>query len=172
MDIVEKLIIVAIITILPFIELRGSIPYGIFDTREIVIPFVGITIEAGPALDPLVVFPVAVALNIAIIPALMKFLDWFFHIIERISIARYFIERTHKKAHPYIDKYGYIGLMLFVAVPLPGSGAYTGALAAHVFGMNNRKAMVYISLGVIIAGVVVTLGVTALRGVYGFLFGV
>ncbi|ODS37740.1 MAG: hypothetical protein A7315_03760 [Candidatus Altiarchaeales archaeon WOR_SM1_79] len=170
----EKLIVIAIITLFPFIELRGSIPYGVLANGDIDL-FGVITIPSGPQLDPLLVFAVAVLANLAIIPVVMKFLDWFFHILENIKIGgfeigQYFVRRTHRRAKPFVDKYGTVGLMLFVAIPLPVTGAYTGALAAHILGMNNKKAMMAIGGGVIIAGILVTLLVTVLQGLAKYFF--
>ncbi|MBP9019859.1 MAG: small multi-drug export protein, partial [Bacteroidales bacterium] len=54
-------------------------------------------------------------------------------------------------------KYGFWGLMIFVAIPLPGTGAYSGSIAALILGMNKVKAFISISLGVIIAGIIVAL---------------
>ena len=62
-----------------------------------------------------------------------------------------------------------IGLCLFVAVPLPGTGAYSGALAAHIFGLKNKKAFVSIAAGVVIAGVLVMLASTAFKEALGWL---
>ena len=70
-----------------------------------------------------------------------------------------FIERVRRKAHPHILKYGYLGLTLFVAVPLPVTGAYTGTLAAWLFGMERKKAFLALSLGVVMAGIIVTAAV-------------
>ncbi|HIB85266.1 MAG TPA: ligand-binding protein SH3, partial [Chromatiaceae bacterium] len=56
----------------------------------------------------------------------------------------------------YIDKYGFWGLMVFVMIPLPVTGAYTGSFAAWIFGVKRRKAFLAVSLGVLIAGVIVT----------------
>jgi len=59
-----------------------------------------------------------------------------------------------------MDKYGFWGLMIFVAIPLPGTGAYSGSIAALILGMNKVKAFISISLGVIIAGIIVALATT------------
>ena len=169
MDILTKLIIIILITLIPTIELRGSIPYGILSSGEFC--KFGYCIDSGPSLDPLLVFAVAVFANILIIPVVFKFLDWFFHLIEKIKIVEYYVEKTHKKAHPYVEKYGMPGLALFVAIPLPGTGAYTGALAAHILGMNNKKAMVSVAAGVFCAGVLVLLAATIFKETIGFLIG-
>jgi len=80
-----------------------------------------------------------------------------------------FMERTRHKTEHYVKKYGYWGLAIFVAVPLPFTGAYTGALAAWFFGMDKWKAFWSIFIGVAIAGgivlAVLLTGATALKWV-------
>jgi len=142
-----------VITVLPGIELRGSIPYGIFEG----------------SLNPLNVFVVAVLTNIFIIYPSFVFLDWFFELIMRVPLASRYIRKTREKAGPYVEKYGVMGLLVFVAVPLPGTGAYSGALAAHIFGMKNKKAFIAISLGVVGAGIIVFLITTVFYESYGWL---
>lgn len=66
--------------------------------------------------------------------------------------------KTRKKYHKKFLKYGYIFLLLFVATPLPGSGGWTGTLIAFLFGASYWKAIGVISLGIICAGTLVTLG--------------
>jgi uncharacterized membrane protein len=66
-------------------------------------------------------------------------------------------ERTRKKAHDKIEKYGDLALIIFVAIPLPNTGAWTGTLAAWLFGIPMKRALPNILYGVIIAGVIVTL---------------
>lgn len=128
-----------VISMLPWIELRGGIPYGI--------------LKAG--FNPVWVTLVAIAANVAIIYPAFVFLDWFFHWLDRIPFMSRIIKKTHDKAKPYVDKYGMLGLGVFVAVPLPGTGAYAGSLAAHLFGIKNKAAFVSIAAGVIVAGIAV-----------------
>ena len=122
-------------------------------------------------MNPLLVFIVATATNIAIIYPLFIFLDWFFHLLKRIPLMDKIILKTHKKARPYVDRFGFLGLAFFVAVPLPGTGAYSGALAAHLFGIKNKKALLAIMVGVVFAGVVVTLFSTILKGTVDWVYG-
>jgi len=143
------------ITLVPGIELRGSIPYGIFEG----------------SLNPLNVFVVAVLTNILIIYPAFIFLDIVFDIAMRFSMAKRYIKKTQRKAKPYVDKYGVIGLAFFVAIPLPGTGAYSGALAAHLFGMKNKKAFIAISFGVLTAGILVFLISTIFYESFGWLLG-
>lgn len=148
----DNWIYVILITMVPWIELRGSIPVGI-----------------GLGLDPLSVFVVAVLVNIAVIVPAFIFLDWFFHFMESNKFMGRIIDKTRGKAKPYVDKYGMIGLALFVGVPLPGTGAYSGSLAAHLLGIKNRKAFISIAAGVLIAGLTITVMSTGVKDVLGML---
>lgn len=141
------------ITLLPGIELRGSIPYGIFEG----------------SLNPVNVFVVAVLTNILVIYPSFIFLDWFFDLLMKLPFAGYYIKKTRRKVKPYVEKYGVMGLAVFVSVPLPGTGAYSGALASHIFGLENKKAFISISLGVFVAGVLVYLISTVFHESYGWL---
>lgn len=73
-----------------------------------------------------------------------KFFSWLF-------------ERTRKKSSARIEKYGSIALVSFVAIPLPFTGAWTGAIAAFLFNIPFKKSFPLISLGVVIAGIIVLL---------------
>ncbi|MBS3133374.1 small multi-drug export protein [Candidatus Woesearchaeota archaeon] len=135
-----------LLSMLPVSELRGAIPYGIIY-----------------GLNPVLVFITAVVSNILVIPIIFVFLNYIHNHLMRIKIYEgmfgRFIERVRRKAHPRILKYGYLGLTLFVAVPLPVTGAYTGTLAAWLFGMERKKAFLALSLGVVMAGIIVTAAV-------------
>ncbi|MFH1404120.1 MAG: small multi-drug export protein [Candidatus Altiarchaeota archaeon] len=143
---------VVFLAVLPWLELRGAIPYGIVR-----------------GLDPVLVFIVATTANVAIIYPLFKFLDWFFFLLNKLPFMDRIISRVQNKAKPYVDKYGFMGLAFFVGVPLPGTGAYSGALAAHVLGIKNRKGLLSIILGVVFAGVVITLLSTVFKGTVDWL---
>ena len=152
-DKMDDWLYIILISMLPWIELRGGIPYGI--------------LKAG--FDPVLVTAAAVLGNVAIIYPAFIFLDWFFDQLNRIPFMSKTIEKTHEKARPYIERYGMLGLGVFVAVPLPGTGAYSGALAAHLFGMKNRAAFVSIALGVLGAGIIVLVVTLFFRESLGFL---
>ena len=143
---------VALITMLPWIELRGGIPAGIL-----------------MGLDPVLVLIVAVIANCAIIYPSFVFLEWFFHLMKKVKWMDRRITKIHEAAKPYVEKYGVIGLMLFVAVPLPGTGAYAGTLVAHLMCMKNKKAFISIALGVAIAGLAVFLIATMFKETFGWL---
>lgn len=145
-------IFVFLISMFPWIELRGAIPYGV--------------LKAG--MDPLFTLSLSFIANILVIYPSFVFLDFFFDLMKRTPLKR-FIEKTQEKARPYVDRYGMAGLALFVAVPLPGTGAYSGALAAHIFGLKNKKAFLSISAGVLSAGIMVTVICLFFRESFGFL---
>ena len=73
------------------------------------------------------------------------------------SLFDKFVIRTRKKTDNKIEKWGFWGLMIFVMIPLPVTGAYTGSFAAWLFNLRKRDAFLAVSLGVIIAGIIVTL---------------
>ncbi len=128
------------ISVLPFIELRGAIPVGI-----------------AMGLNPILVFLICTATNILIIPVIFLFMDHIFPFFAHLPIVHKVLDRVHKKTHKYVEKYGEIGLALFVAIPLPGSGAYSGVLAAYIFEIKKKDSFPAISIGVIIAGLAITL---------------
>lgn len=142
------------ITFLPGIELRGSIPLAILYYKE----------------NVLLSFTIITVANILLTP--IAFLMWHYILVlaEKIPIVKKYLERylanVQRRSKRFIDKYGFLGLMLFVAIPLPGTGAYTGAFVAEIFEMNKKKAFIAIAMGVVIAGIIVTLasaGIISIR---------
>lgn len=71
------------------------------------------------------------------------------------GVAEWLIRKAEKNK-PKIDRYGFFGLMLFVGIPLPGTGAWTGSLVAALFDMDLKKASVSILLGIFLAAVIMT----------------
>ncbi|MGA8849182.1 MAG: small multi-drug export protein [Dehalococcoidia bacterium] len=144
-----KIAWVLLTTILPISELRGGIPLGI-----------------SLGLYPWFTFFIAVIANALIFFPIFFALRLFYDkLLSRIPLFNKYLDNLRKRGKPKVDKYGFWGLALFVAVPLPLTGAYTGTILAWLLGMNWRKAFLAVGLGVIIAGVVVlliTLGVTSI----------
>lgn len=140
----NPLITAILLSLAPVSELRGGIPWAILH-----------------GINPLTAYIACVIANIAIVPVIFFFLESFHHYFYRIKIYKKvfdnFIERTRRKLHKKVEKYGYLGLTLFVAVPLPITGAWTGTLGAWLFGMDKLKSMLAIILGVLIAGIIVTI---------------
>ncbi|MCK4328136.1 MAG: small multi-drug export protein [Candidatus Diapherotrites archaeon] len=130
---------VFLLVLSPGIELRGAIPYGI-----------------ATGMDPIVVGIAATVANILLVFPLFFFLDHVFPMFESWTLSQKLLKRARRAAAPYVDQYGRIGLALFVAVPLPGSGVYSGALAAYVLGVPRKSSMVGIGVGAALAGMLVT----------------
>ena len=137
-------LIVVIISMIPVIELRGSIPVAIFLFN---IPW----LEAAV---------LSIIGNMIPVPFLLLLIDWFFGLISKVKPGRKFTEwlftRTRRKGKS-IEKYEEIGLAIFVGIPLPGTGGWTGALAANIFGLRFWRSMFFIFLGVIMAAIIVTI---------------
>lgn len=132
------------ITLLPFLELRASIPYGII-VKNMNIPLV---------------FVVCVVTNIVLAPVVYVFLDKFVNIFLYFKplekLYNKYVEKTQKKITKYVEKYGWVGVAIFIGIPLPGSGVYSGALGSYILGLSFKKFMLAAILGVLIAGTVVT----------------
>jgi len=130
-------------TISPISELRGGIPLGI--------------LQYG--LDPLFTFFIAVIANalifFPIFFALRLFYDKFLY---RIPLFDKYLDNLRKRGKPKVEKYGFWGLLFFVAVPLPITGVYTATILAWLLEMDWRRAFPPIAIGVVIAGVIVLLG--------------
>ena len=127
----------------PVVELRGAIPYGVI---------AGLSVPAA--------FIIAVIGNLVPIPILVVFtrkvFEWLRAKSEWLdSIVRRLEAKADDKKE-IVQKYEFWGLVLLVAIPLPGTGAWTGALVAAMMDMRLKRAMPAIILGVIIAGVIVT----------------
>src|SRR3989344_2268846 len=141
---IYPIIIVFLWTLIPALELRASIPIGILKYD----------------LSWQVAFITATAANILIAPITYLFLDKVMHIFRRIrwidKVYRYYVERTQKKIHDSVEKYGEWALALFIGVPLPATGIYSGMLAAYVMGLDFKRSMIAAALGVLIAAVIVT----------------
>ena len=141
----------AFLAMMPVVELRGALPWAI--TR---------------GLDPWFSFVLCVLFNMVPVPFILLFLNkilaWMETTRAFAGIANWLKERAHKKSETYY-KYEMLGLFLLVAIPLPGTGAWTGSLVAALLDMRLKKAVPVIFFGVVIAGIIttiVTYGVTLL----------
>ena len=136
-------LIVVIVATLPFIELRGALP-------------VAINLFGMPWYWA---FCLSIIGNLLPVPILLLFFESVTKVISKVDIGKrlvnWVLERTRRPG-TVIEKYGRIGLILFVAVPLPVTGAWTGSIAAFLLGMKFNSAFLSILCGLIIAGAIVT----------------
>jgi uncharacterized membrane protein len=137
-----------LVTASPISELRGGIPLGI-----------------SLGLDPWFTFFVAIVVNALIFFPVFFVLRLFYDkFLFRIPLFDRYLDSLRKRGKPIVDKYGFWGLFLFVAVPLPFTGAYTGTILAWLLDVDWRRAFPAVGLGVVVAGVIVfliTLGATS-----------
>lgn len=97
--------------------------------------------------------------NILPIPFILLLINWIFEVFKKIPVLKnivFWLEDRTLKKRDKIDKYGIWGLLIFVAIPLPGTGGWTGALLASLLHLDKKKSFLVISLGVFIAGLIMT----------------
>jgi uncharacterized membrane protein len=133
----------ALLSFLPISELRGGIPFAI--ARGI--PWYW-------------AYPFSAGLNAIVAPCCWIFLstlhklflkmDWYKKFFDR------FVEEARLKLRRNVERWGWLGITFFVAIPLPVTGAWTGTLGAWILGLSKRKTFAAVILGVIIAGAIVT----------------
>lgn len=139
-------------SMLPIIELRGSVILG-----------------AALKLPWWQNYLISVIGNLLPIVFVLLLIRWVLEVMKKIkglSKIAFWLEKKAEKNKPKIEKYGFWGLTLFVMIPLPGTGAWTGALVAALMRMKFRTAFLAIVIGVLLAGVIMTL---ASYGVLSFL---
>ncbi len=149
---------VILLTLAPTLELRASIPYAIL----------------GGGWSPWVAAPVGIALNCALAVPLWFVVDAVIGVLRKVAILDrlyvWYSERKLASMKRLIDKYGIFGIALFVGVPLPGTGVYSGCVAARLLELRFRDYIVGCCLGVAMAGILVTLAVTSGAEMFSFLY--
>ena len=144
-----KMTFTALVSMVPVVELRGGLPFGV-----------------ALGLSHWEAFYASVIGNMIPLPFIVVYIrrifQWMRHHMPKLDKL---VDKLEQKAHlkgRLVTKYKYLGLMIFVAIPLPGTGGWTGALVAAFLNMRLRRAIPALALGVLIAGFLI-LGLT-----YGF----
>jgi len=142
LDLFNVLVVLAIAAS-PISELRGAIPVAI----------------TGFHFPWYYAFLLAIIGNLLPVPFILLFLDTLSRLLSKIGIFKrmlqWLFEHTRRRGK-IIERYERIGLILFVAIPLPVTGAWTGSLAAVLFGLKFKHAFLSIFAGIVIAGIIVT----------------
>ena len=145
-DTTGKCLFTMLVSMIPIIELRGGLPFGV-----------------ALGLPYYLAFPAAVIGNLIPAPFIIVYIRRIFELMRRyLPKLNGIVDKLERKAHlkgKKMQKYQYLGLWLFVAIPMPGTGAWTGSLAAAFLGMRLKKAMPAVVLGVLTAGCIM-LGLT------------
>ena len=147
---VSKEIVIFIISMIPILELRG----GLVAAFLLEVPMA-------------VAVPVCIIGNIIPIPFILLFIKQIFKWLKKISFFKKFIEKLETRAmnkSDSIKKNEFVGLMLFVGIPLPGTGAWTGSLIAALLEIDFKKAVLAELLGIVIATVIMLIGTYGLLG--------
>ena len=135
---IQDILFTFLISLSPFGEARVGIPYGI---------------EQG--LDPCWVFLIGLSANLLVFPIFYKVIEFFNnHFLKNKwykKAAIYLSLRARRKTGIVVKKHGAIGLMIFVMIPLPFTGAYIATIAAYIFKINYKKSLIAVNLGVLIA---------------------
>lgn len=151
---IPKELSLIIISMLPIVELRG----GIIAAKLMAVPLI-------------TAFPICVIGNLLPMPIILIFLNKIFAFLRRFPVfdkMLNFIDRKAEKNKEKVEKYKMLGLFLFVAIPLPGTGAWTGALVANALNMPFKKSFPSIFLGVIGAAIIMSIVSYFIPGLFGF----
>lgn len=138
----NKDVTVFIISMIPILELRGGI--------------IAASVLSVPYLRALVICIIG---NIVPIPFILLFINKIFQWLKSFRLTRGLVEKMEYRAmgkSDKIQKYEFLGLLLFVGVPLPGTGAWTGSLVAALLGIKLKKAVPAIFLGIILASAIMS----------------
>ena len=158
-------LIVFFVSMVPLIELRGAIPYAIG------------FIENGYNLNLALCYVIAVVGNMIPVPIIFffarKVLEWGADKPVIGKLFTFFLEKGHKGGRKLQEKAGrglFWALFLFVGIPLPGTGAWTGTLAASLLDMDFKSSVMAVLLGVILAGIIMGLVSAGAFGAIGAIF--
>lgn len=139
----QDILLTFLISLSPFGEARVGIPYGVETT----------------GLPIFWVFFIAVIANLLVFPIFYKIIElsnrYFLENRYYKNIAVYLSARARRKTKKMVRRYGVIGLMIFVMIPLPVTGAYIGTLAAYIFRINYKESFLAISSGIVVSSTIV-----------------
>lgn len=163
----KKYLLIFIISMVPLIELRGSIPIGLSPLW-------------GEAIPVLPLYIICILGNMLPVPFIYLFarkvLEWG---ADKKYIGKFFkwcLEKGEKGGKKLQEKAGTTGLffalLIFVGIPLPGTGAWTGTLAASILDMDFKTSVLAVMLGVVLAGIIMGLASAGIFGAVGAIFAV
>lgn len=144
-----RVVHVMVLSVVPWVELRLAIPYGI-----------------ARGLHPLLVCAAAVAASWAVVLPVFVVLDLFYErLLSRLPLVRRVVDEVRAHGRAYVERWGVLGVAIYVSLPIPGPGVYSGALLAWLFGLPRRQALLALASGVVVSALFVTVistGVIAL----------
>ncbi|AIU70267.1 ligand-binding protein SH3 [Thermococcus eurythermalis] len=147
---------VFLLSLVPTFEGRYAIVYGIGG--------------GYPLWETLLTAALGVLLLSIALPAALPYIDRIMLWLENTPLKKlarlylYYVERVRKKARPYVEKWGFLGLIVFVAIPLPGTGIWTGSLAAYLLGIGKKQTVPALVLGGLLSMAITVLPALGLFG--------
>lgn len=163
MTLLVKYLLVFLISMVPLIELRGAIPYAVIFELPLLPSYI-----------------IAIIGNMLPVPFIFffarKVLEWGKDVNFKVfaKFCRFCIDKGEKAKKALLsksDKSVYIALLLFVGIPLPGTGAWTGTLAASFLNLDFKKSVIAVSLGVVLAGIIMGVVSGGLVGAFSLIGG-
>ncbi len=149
----EKTAMVIVANILPSLEQLGGIPLGI-----------------ALGLNPIYAFLVSLSVNcLLFFPVYFGLKLFYKSLISKIKLFNKYLERVRKVGKPYVDKYGIIGLTLFISLPTPLTGTYTASILSWFLGLDWKKSFLAIALGSTIGGIIILLSSVGFLNVLKFI---
>jgi len=138
--VLQRIIHVMILSLAPFVELRAAIPYGI-----------------TKGLHPVAALAAAVVATWLVIVPMFLIMDLFYdRCFSRFRLIRHFVEEVRTRGRSYVERWGVLGVGIYVSLPLPGPGIYSGAVLAWLFGLPRRQAIASLALGALVSSLLVT----------------
>lgn len=138
-DVVHRIIQVMLLSIAPVVELRIAIPYGI-----------------TKGLHPAVAIAAAVVATWAVIVPMFVAMDLFYdRFFSRIRFIRHIVEEIRARGRGHVERWEVIGVGIYVSLPLPGPGVYSGVVLAWIFGLPRRPAILALAAGVLVSALLV-----------------
>jgi uncharacterized membrane protein len=131
-----------LLSIVPWVELRLAIPYGI----------------AKEGLSPGVAFGAAVLASWIVVVPVFLGLDLFYgRFLSHSPLVRRFVEEVRRRGRRYVERWGVLGVGIYVSLPVPGPGVYSGAVLAWTLGLPRGQAIAALFIGVLVSAILVTL---------------
>ena len=153
---ISREMIIFIISMIPILELRGGLLAASL-----------LKVSAAKAI------PICIIGNIIPIPFILLFIKQIFKLLKKTRIFHGLIVRMENRAmgkSDQIKRYEFLGLLLFVGIPLPGTGAWTGTLAASLLDMDFKSSVTAVLLGVVLAGIIMGIASTGVFSALGAIF--
>jgi uncharacterized membrane protein len=140
---------IILLSIMPISELRGAIPISLGSYN----------------MNPYIAVPIIIIANMLPVPFILKFLGPIETFLRRWKLCdrlmTWLFNRTRNRTRKHIEQWEGLALIIFVAIPLPLTGAWTGSLVAYLFNLDFKKSIIYIFIGVCIAASIVTFATLA-----------